>query len=244
MSGGPGLLIAMPHCGPVHAAAARSFFARATAPGGPFGAVYNVEAANSIAPAGFNDALLAGLRLRDEGAVRYFAMIHSDVEAATPAWADALHREMAARGDVLCSAVVPIKDDSGESSTAVGVEHDPWQVARRVRMDERGRLPETFGLADLPDARLPGAVLLVNTGLWLADLADPFWDGFGGFNVITRIGIDPMGRRVSQARPEDWEMSRALHAAGRPYSATFAVEARHHGGRAWGTPPRAAGGEA
>lgn len=178
---------------------------------------------NSVLPHAFNQLLALALDERDKGDITHFAMCHSDI-IATPGWLDVLWAEMAAHDADLVSAVVPIKEDSTRTSTAIGLEADPWQVVRSVHLEDRGSLPETFGPEE---ACRPGEVLLVNTGLFLADLRKPWWDDFA-FGFQTRIRKGPDGR-IAESRPEDWELSRHLHQAGARVRATWKVQLGHEG---------------
>lgn len=187
------------------------------------------DCSSSLLPHSFNLQFAEALDLRDRGEVTHFAMIHSDV-APSGYWLNDLWRIMRTRGDDVVSAVVPIKDQvPGRTSTAVGWRSDPWSVKRFIHLDDRASMPETFGPRDVCG---DDEVLLVNTGLWLADLRRPYWDRFA-FGFQTRIIKDDSGKRSAWVRPEDWEMSRMLDSESAPYSATWAVKLRHLGVYWW-----------
>src|SRR6185369_15663806 len=59
------------------------------------------------------------------GKIDAFAMIHSDV-TAPQGWLDVLEARRVAAGVDLISAVIPIKDETGKTSTAVDDTGDPW----------------------------------------------------------------------------------------------------------------------
>lgn len=185
---------------------------------------------HSVAPVGFNSLFGQALIDRDEGLITHFAMIHSDIDPCI-GWLDILWHEMRAHQATLMAAVITIKDDLVDpfTSTAVGVADDPWPIRRRIKISERWCTPETFGAEHVCEE---GEVLLVNTGLWLADLRHPCWDEFEGFNVHSRIVKVGKGRRVD-LRPEDWELSRFLHARGVKYMATWKPEVNHRGMLSW-----------
>lgn len=186
------------------------------------------DCSSSLLPHSFNHMLAEALDLRDQGKVTHLAMIHSDL-APSGFWLNTLWRIMRTRGDDLVSAVVPIKDQTFDrTSTAIGDREDPWVLKRYVECRDRKTLPETFNHADVCS---PDEVLLVNTGLMLADLRRPYWNDFA-FEFKTRITRDEDGKRTPWVRPEDWEMSRLLDRHGAPYSATWAVRVKH-GGFAW-----------
>ena len=188
-------------------------------------------ASNSLTGHCFNVLLAEALDLRDAGEVDHFAMIHADVKPGL-GWLDELHAEMIAHSLDVVSAVVAIKDDRPDppTSTAIGDGLDPWSVLSKVHVGSMHAFGETF-TADT--ACGPGEVLLVNTGLWLADLRHPAWDAFEGFNIVTRIGMDDAGRRVARMRPEDWELSRHLARHNARVGATWRVRVGHEGPKTW-----------
>jgi hypothetical protein len=158
----------------------------------------------------FNICLATALDARDRGEATHVAMIHSDVAPVGP-WVSQLYNEMRLARVALISAVVRIKNPTGRTSTAIAERADPWAPIRRfIQLDQRESMPVTFTPQDVCQG---DEVLLVNTGLWLADLRMPFWDDFS-FQWHDRISRDPDGRRRVQFRPEDWELSRALDAGG------------------------------
>lgn len=186
--------------------------------------VMEAQSCSSVLPHCFNELLCVALNARDEGKVTHLAMAHADI-LADVGWLDKLWGEMWLHNLALISCVVPIKGPTGRTSTAIGDEADRWKVHRCINIKDRATMPVTFG----PDSVCrPGEVLLVNTGLFLADLRLPFWDDFA-FQFHTRIKKTPAGR-VSECRSEDWELSHDLHAAGLKYRATWAVKLKHEGG--------------
>lgn len=189
------------------------------------------EAATSATGNCFNHLLGPVLDLRDQGVITHLAMIHSDVVPRWRGWVNTQWREMRLSGADLVSTVVAIKDRRGRTSTAVGLRSDPWGAIRHVMLADRKKLPTTFTIEDVGDPATE--VLLVNTGMFLADLRHPAWDSFPGFNLTTRLGRDSEGRRQPQMRPEDWEMSRHLDACGARVAATWAVRCKHYGSYGW-----------
>lgn len=186
--------------------------------------VAEAQVNSSILPHTFNVLLGAALDARDEGRVTHMAMAHSDI-CAEPGWLDTLYREMLSTDADLVSAIVPIKGPSGRTSTAIGDESDPWRVKRSIYLEERWDRPQTFGAGE---ACGPGEVLMVNTGLFLADLRRTYWDDFA-FSFHTRIRKTDRGR-VAECRSEDWEMSHHLHKNGAKAVVTFKVRLTHEGG--------------
>ena len=185
--------------------------------------VTRVESSSSVLPHCFNQLLAVALNQRDEGRVTHLAMAHSDI-LAEPGWLDTLWSEMWLRQADLISAVIPIKGPTGRTSTAIGSEDDPWEVRRCINIKDRRTLPETFATEEVCQ---PGEVLLVNTGLFLADLRRPWWDDFA-FQFHTRLRKTAAGW-VADCRSEDWELSHHLHQHKARYLATFKVRLRHDG---------------
>ena len=185
----------------------------------------------------FNDLMCMALNLRDAGHITHFAMIHADVEPEGN-WLDVLANELHTRALTVLSAVIAIKEDRDRvpdyrMSTAIGDRDDPWCVKSPIRRSDLGRLPETFTGADVCG---PDEVLLINTGLWIADLSHPAWDRFPGFDVHARMTKGPQGWRAEQ-RTEDWEFSRWLDREGVPYGATTRVAVGHRGTGTWRNRP-------
>lgn len=186
-----------------------------------------VQSTSSVLPHCFNQLLAAALDARDVGKATHLAMAHADI-IADPGWLDVLWGEMWRTGADLVSAVVPIKGPTGRTSTAIGVESDRWSVKRCIFDKDREKLPATFGPEDVCGE---GEVLLVNTGLFLADLRCPWWDDFA-FTFHARIKKTVTGR-VAECRSEDWELSHHMHAAGAKYLATWKARLRHEGINKW-----------
>lgn len=180
----------------------------------------------------FNRLWAAALDARDKDGITHFAMIHNDV-CPEDTWLLELIDELTSRDADIVSAIVPIKDDRGLTSTAV-IYGDIW-TRRRLTMTEVMALPETFGSEDV------GGKLLLNTGLWVCDLRKPWCDQVN-FESLERITIID-GDRVAEAVSEDWLFSYRLHEmlGGAALYATRKVKLYHDGGarsyvnhRAWG----------
>lgn len=226
----PVVALVMPTYGTIHGPAARALYVQPT-----MGAVHLIGwtmSDSSFLPGSFNQCLIWGLNLRDEGRATHLAMIHSDIEPIDVGWIDQLYAEMQRTGATVVSAISPIKNSEGKTSTAIAKRDDPWRIVRHIGIDERNTLPDTFGPKDVCGE---DEVLLINTGLWLADLRHPFWDTFQGFDTRCKIDREPaMGnQRRCFWRTEDWEWSRAMADAGVEYRATWTVLLHHHGQAFW-----------
>ncbi|NQU20939.1 MAG: hypothetical protein HQ567_06615 [Candidatus Nealsonbacteria bacterium] len=182
----------------------------------------------------FNTLWASALNLYDDGKVTHAAMLHSDIEP-DPFWVDLLMDEMNRLDADVVSAVIPICDPAGVTSTAIGNPGDKWHPLRRLTMHEVMELPITF---DNVGAGYPDNALLINTGCWLADLRRPFWhthhDGVASIYFEQR---DRLVRRNDQweveRESEDWRLGRQLHELGCKVYATRAVRAVHHGEAGW-----------
>lgn len=173
----------------------------------------------------FNGLWCTALNQRGRFDIRYFAMLHSDIEPEAY-WIDKLIAELVTHDADVVSAVIPIKDDRGLTSTAVENPADPWHVERRLTMREVEQLPTTFGIADLGYA--DGRALLVNTGCWVCRFDSP-WVEEVCFSIRDRIERSPNGTFRAAVQPEDWRFSRWLNERGLKAMATRAVKAHHVG---------------
>jgi len=176
----------------------------------------------------FNKLWCYALNLRPE--CNNFGMCHDDV-FPTPLWADVLIDERDRIGAAVCSAVVPIKDDRGLTTTAI--RNAETGDTRRLTMAEIFELPETFDLHDVKRLGIgsggpPEADLLaVNTGLWVCRLTDAWVDHFPGFSMTDGIKRRPDGRLAAGCISEDWQFSEWLHSRGQKVVATRKVALAH-----------------
>lgn len=164
----------------------------------------------------FNLHWAQALDCRDNRGATHFAMIHSDV-CPENGWLTTLLDELTALDADVVSAVVPIRDERGLTSTAV-YSGDPWR-RRRLTLTEVFNLPETFSGDDL------GKRLMVNTGLWVCDLRrewcdEVLWDS------EKRI-INRNGNRIAEVISEDWLFSHWLNERGGSLYATRKVQLEH-----------------
>jgi len=190
---------------------------------------------------------------RERAGFEWFAMLHSDV-GPDEFWIDTLIAEADKHGADLLSAVVPIKNDSGLTSTAI-LRPGERGTKRLYRLSTgqcfHSSFPATFGINEAVEAleRLPGElrepgllrdVLLVNTGCMVVRCnlpwAERVW--FEDENSIEQI--DGVWSPASVS--EDWCFSRRVAAEGGKVMATRLVAVTHHGcvdfpyGKIWGQP--------
>lgn len=213
----PEIFIGMPHYGQIDSHAARAMLSRAS-----WRPTASMDIGSSFLTDAFNTLWCAALNQRKDG-VRYFAMLHADI-APAPGWVDILLDELTRLNAGVVSAVSPIKDVRGLTSTGIDDPDTRWEPLRRLTMREVHRLPETF---DAEDAGHPGHTLLVNTGCFLADLSRP-WAQQICFEVHNEIVCEG-GVFRPRAIPEDWDFSRQLRQHGVSVYATRKVRLAHRG---------------
>lgn len=192
--------------------------------------VFRSQSKSSLLPDAFNSLWVDCLNQRGKHGFTHFAMLHSDI-APEDGWVDTLVSELERTGADLISAVSPIKDTRGVTSTAIDDQRDPWTVLRRLTLKEVYNLPETFGAAE---AGWIGHRLLVNTGCWVCRLDRPWVEQCDTvfFEIKTRI-IRENGGFTRQVIPEDWAFSRAVQDAGGRVLATRLVRLHHYGFHAY-----------
>lgn len=222
------VLLAMPRYGTTaHMPAAQAFF-HPSAAGSPLdvtdrGIRYPraVSPNSSIATGCFNSCWALARNEWEAGRIDGFAMIHDDVGAQVH-WLDILYREMQVCGADVISAIIPIKDARGLTSTAIDDTGHLTRV-RRITTRQAQQLPVTFTDGDVPG-------LLLNTGLWLCKLGP--WCLETCFHVENGIErIDGQWQAVTF--PEDWHFSRQCRKLGLKLAATRAVRVDHYGGHRW-----------
>lgn len=195
------------------------------------------DSGSSLLGLSFNSLWVEALQaVRDHG-MTHFAMLHADCQPDAW-WLDTLLEEMDRVNADLVSAVIPIKNLSGLTSTALGSVRNPWAPCRRLTLHEvHDRLPETFCFETCCEriGATSDQCLCVNTGCFVLDLRRPYWtelDGSGAlrlyFTVDDRVIPDGDGYKVL-VDPEDWHFSRTLHQMGGRIFATRRVSVLHHG---------------
>lgn len=227
------VLLAQPHYSSyIHGGAAQAAYLHATD-----GACWLLHAdlGSSLLALGFNRLWITGLDAFQKGYITHFAMLHSDI-SCQQGWLDILVAELKRLDADVVSAVVPLKDQSGETSTALDGPDSPWAPLRRLHLKEIAELPQTFCAADT-DAQ---GALLINTGCWVCDLRKPWVhatnpDGTTKMRFTVNDEIcqteDAKGVKRWRCRveSEDWEFSRFLHREGARVYATSKVALQHNG---------------
>jgi hypothetical protein len=207
----------------------------------------------SLVPWNCNRHWCTALNNRQADQLQWFAMIHSDI-APEPWWLDKLITEAEAQNADLLSAVVPIKNQQGMTSTAILRPGGPFGAFHRLSLAQlfHPSFPQTFDIHMAVDALeklppelrvegLPREALLVNTGLMVLRLDRPWaneriW--FDDLNGIVRID----GKLQAVCKSEDWHFSHRVAQEGGRVMATTAIHLIHTGACAypshqvWGQP--------
>lgn len=209
------VFLGLPHNGEMSVGAFRGL-AGASQSGIPF--VFE-DAASSLLQRNFNE-LLAKCRMHDPRP-SHFALHHADI-AANVGWLDIMLDEMRSLDADVISAVSPIKDHRGLTTT--GRFSEDFTKLKRFTMSEIMAMPETFG------AEEAGGPLAVNTGLMLIRTDRPWFDRLV-FQMQDGIHADDDGKLAVWCRSEDWLASEWLHQQGARVFATRKVRLAHMGTR-------------
>ncbi len=192
----------------------------------------------------FNTLWAMALNRAAAGEITHFAMLHADI-APQAGWLDVLLEECDKFDADLVSAIVPLKDHSGITSSGLGRLGEPFGGAyRRVAVRELPGLPATFDELDLARAygsakyaRLP---LLHNNGCWVCDLRKPVFRAeepvlVEGRYSVALAAMFAFPRRIVrfngqwcvQGESEDWYFSRRLWELGAQTYLTQRVKLSH-----------------
>lgn len=181
----------------------------------------------SFLPYVFNKLWCEALNGYKVGTYDYFVMLHADVIPEFY-FVDKLVNILQENSADIVSVVIPLKENTGITSTALGGD-GPWEIKKRLTLKEVHRLPPTFCAKDCGHK----GPLLVNTGCFIVDLSKE-WTKTHYFTMESDI-IHANGKYEARAtRPEDWNMSRNAYAAGARVYATYEVEAYHFGNMYYG----------
>jgi hypothetical protein len=176
-----------------------------------------------------------------------FAMCHADI-GAEPGWLTKLIHEANRVATPVIGVEIPIKDDSGRTSLAIGKVTEGYpdrpdiprhKVMHTIRLNEL-ESNSTFCFDTLrPFLREKGEFLCINTGLWLISLKQP-WSNKVYFEIRSWTRVMDDGRMACGMLSEDWNLSRLLHILGVKPWATTKVRAQHYGVKEWDNDPRSA----
>ena len=199
------------------------------------------KVAGSLLCHNFNIAWSDALNKREEHGIEWFAMLHGDIVPNDHYWIDTLIAEAETFGADMMSAVVPIKNHDGLTSTAIENVNDPWEVLVRLSLKQVNHesFPETFdnamalnALALLPEplkCTIPGNPrLLANTGCMVIRLDRPWVEDLY-FQTHDKVRRRADGKFEVCVQPEDWLMSKAIAERGGKVMVTKKFSVQHKG---------------
>jgi hypothetical protein len=215
--------------------------------------VYTAVGDFSLVSLNCNRLWCMALNTRQANDLKWFALLHADI-GPERFWLDKLIAEAERCNADLLSAIVPIKDAEGLTSTAVLKPGGPFGAFTRLTMAQalHPSFPDTFdvhtavdALANLPEnlrlLNLPCEALLVNTGCMVLRLDRPWADErvwFDDLNGIVRIN----GELQAICKSEDWNFSHRVAQVGGKVMATRIIKLTHRGvtdyssAQVWGKP--------
>ncbi|HMG94331.1 MAG TPA: hypothetical protein VK589_29930 [Chryseolinea sp.] len=193
----------------------------------------------SLLAAGYNHLWCQALNLPQKHDLRWFAMLHSDI-VPEDFWVDKLIAEAEKHDADVMSAIVPIKENSGVTSTAISGPDNFTRFARlTMKQVYHPSMPDTFGIRELlagrafnVDADLSDSRLLVNTGCFVCRV-DREWCGRVHFTINDRVSQQLGGAFAYAVEPEDWYFSRRVAEEGGKVMATKVVKLEHIGSRSY-----------
>ena len=204
----------------------------------------------TLLPTNCNRLLATALGTMQAKGYEWFAMLHDDIEPA-PFWLDTLIDEANEHSADFISVVVPIKDLSGATSTAIAKSDSNYGYFCRLTMQQLSHpsFPRTFGIAEAVEALAvlpeqmqviaPHTALLANTGCMVYRLAH--WRPGVTFAQEDDIQLIN-GEWLPVWQSEDWVFTRNIAAHGGKVMATSALRVIHHGiayfesASIWGNP--------
>lgn len=172
-----------------------------------------------------NTFLASALNAQEDGIpVTHIGMMHNDI-VPEQGWIDILMEDLLSSGADVISAVVPIKDSLGLTSTAIDSDEDPYEVERRLTMAEVCQLPMIF---NNEDCGYPNNKLLVNTGCFVMNFTKEWRYGIC-FDASDKLVRGQSGKWESRHSPSDWKFSRDVQNAGGKVMATRRLRVYHVG---------------
>ena len=173
--------------------------------------------ASSLLAKCFNQLWCRALNDRKKG-ITHFAMLHADI-APEDYWLDTMLRIMEARNADVLSVVSPLKNSDGLTSTAIEGANTK---AKRFTLKE---------IHAMEDKTFTHEKLLINTGLMLVDLRNPWVEQvlFTMKDYILKRGEEFFTETIS----EDWCFSKQARQLGAKLFATSEVSLRHFGSAAY-----------
>lgn len=200
----------------------------------------------SLLAFGFNQ--LWCIALNNRKVFSHFLMLHADVEPMENGWLRTMVDEMERVGADVLGAVIPLKNETGVTSTAIVYDlanaHQLYDTEdrdaakrRRLTLREVDEFPETFDMANVVDYQhlqeiAPRPALLVNTGLMLVRLDAPNVEKLF-FTINDAVWQRADGKFVCDVEPEDWFFSARAAELGLKVFATRKVKVEHIGSKGY-----------
>lgn len=166
----------------------------------------------------FNQLWCAALNGRRSHGVTHFLLWHADVKPIGDDWLNVMFQEMSENEADVLSAIIPIKDSRGLTSTALD-NGDQWRPLRLTQKQVWSK--------DLPDTWTAEG-LMFNTGLMLVDFRKP-WVEKICFTMKDKIELGKDGIFRAYCESEDWNFSRQCAALGVNSFVTRKVVTEHYG---------------
>jgi hypothetical protein len=181
----------------------------------------------------FNALWCSAWNACEEGNYTHHAQIHQDIDPQR-LWLDKAITLMDAHDLNVLSVVVPQKQDTGVTSTAV-LDKDTLRT-RRLCMKEIGKwLPPTFQTVDLQRLGFKNHLLLMSGGMFIAKIGP--WFQRCWFEAPARILKDENGKLVSAVWDEGWNWTIQLAQMGVRYACTTEIVLGHVGKTTWSNRP-------
>jgi hypothetical protein len=179
------------------------------------------ESSISLLANNFNRLWCYALNKRQQFNITRFLMLHSDIRPMQADWVEIMLSEMDRLKAPVVSALMPIKDERGLTST--GWDTEDRFSPKRMTMVEAEQIGVSY----------THPKLLINTGLMLVDFTQP-WIEEVCFTINDEIRTAEHPETKAKyfypaVEPEDWNFSRWLIARGIPRYVTRALKAVHQG---------------
>lgn len=194
---------------------------------------------SSLLPGNCNTLYAWALNARERYKLNWFAMLHADV-IPEPFYLDKMVAEAEKHGADLLSRAIPLKDDSGVTSTAISSGKDFGQFGRLTMKQLRHEsFPQTFdiyaccnALERLPHplgvSNVPRHALLANTGCMIVRLDRPWSEELFFQNIDAIVRLED-GTFQARDLSEDWFFTRLAAEKGAKVMVTTILTINHRG---------------
>jgi len=176
--------------------------------------------ATSLLTVNRNTLWYEAVRRARRGEITHLLFMDADTAPCDVDWLEQLLREMQKHQAQVLGCVYPIKNASGDTTTARQTG-DAWHSECMTYAELRDH-PVTWTAPDL----------LVGTGLLLIDMRGAWCDKIC-FHIEDRIDRTPKGDFTVNAQSEDWHFCRQAKALGVDIWATMRIKLHHWGPSCW-----------